>query len=459
MIKNYDDIKNIFGVCSCCGSKFYPKIKNGKVVGMKYYCSDKCYETPFIQSFCKYCNAEILISAKELRNRRGKKKIVCDAEECNRKRIKENYLSRDFKKIYESSKKQKNCIKCNKAFIGSNLSLYCKECSYKMFHKICKNCGKEFELARSDSDIEVCDSCIIGEPKRYVGYCKNEIFNNCKFSKNCSKYFYYDSPKNKICQKYNLCKHELNPLYCQECSPREKVQKYNELIKIGQTIKIDNSDMLILQIKDNNANIKTYNKTCKCCKREFKGLGPTSNYCNCCFYILECRGCGLKFISVNKNALVCSQECSGIYFHKNDSKLILGKNIYNGRNFNINCNLNLEKFTEITSNNINNFDGISGIWFKVNASDEGNKLLDVCLTTDIKKEVEYHYWAIESCTNRKYSLIRECKNNIKLYYLCSIDSWEDGLIKEMEFALNNNATLWSPAPGQKYLFNNMEKNI
>lgn len=49
--------------------------------------------------------------------------------------------------------------------------------------------------------------------------------------------------------------------------------------------------------------------------------------------------------------------------------------------------------------------------------------------------------------NEKYKNMSKIKENIKYYILSGIDSWEDGLRKEFDFAVKTNAKYWSPAPG------------
>ena len=51
-----------------------------------------------------------------------------------------------FKIMYEKSKKNKNCKLCNNIFLGGNFELYCDPCKYKITHRNCIHCGKEFEI-------------------------------------------------------------------------------------------------------------------------------------------------------------------------------------------------------------------------------------------------------------------------------------------------------------------------
>lgn len=425
---------NKYGVCNVCNKTFQPKIKNGKIIGMKYYCSELCYGTPIFKSVCKYCKETIIISGKELRQRRGKLQIICLNNKCLQKAKDERYSNINYSQIYKNSLKKKNCKSCNDIFIGGSLSLYCERCSYEMNHRLCINCGKEYELPRADSDLQVCKDCIVGEEQRYVGYCEDNVHVKCKFNVNCSRYFYYGSPQNKNCQNHDKCIHGNHNLFCQECSTREKVKLYNKLI--NQDHKIINENLMLISINMPDINKKIYNKICKTCKREFKGTGPTSNWCGCCYYVNKCEGCNNLFVTQNKDSFVCGQECSGIYSHKqnyNTNILKLNKNI---------IKIDLKPYTEITDGNLNDFKGISGIWFK---SSNGT-ILDVCITKNIYTEVEYHIYALKNKINVKYLKISDY-SNIKLYYLESFISWNEGLIKEFEFATKTNAIFWKPAPG------------
>lgn len=465
---------NEFGVCNVCGKHFQPKInENGKIVSNKYYCSEKCYETPIFESKCKYCGKTITISGKELRRRRGIRPTVCSNEECLNKRKEDRYKKTNFKRMYENSLKPKVCIRCGKTFIGGNLSLYCKECSYEITHRKCLHCGKEFEI-RSNSKREVCDLCIVGDRNRYIAKCTDEEFNSCKYSKDCSRYFYYGSNAGKIlCSKRLSCKHGLNPIFCQKCSPREKVQLYNEFIKREDKEIIDLKDgnkLLILpnisysEFKEINNNKKSYNCSCSLCKRDFIGTGPTSKYCGKCYYIKKCEGCGNYYLTINKDSLVCGQECSGIYFHKENN---LNGEFKNSKiDDHINKMENVNKYTEITKQNIDLFKEKSSIWFKVynnssniNTNNNTNILLDVCLTKNIYEEIKYHNYAIENCVNNKYKEMSEYKDHIKFYFYDSFNTWEEGLIKEFEFAMKYQALFWNPAPGiQIKLYKDYNKN-
>ena len=457
---------NRFGVCNACGTEF-----NYQESGRKYYCSDKCYQTPIFQSFCKYCKDEILISGEELRRRRGILPSVCLKEECLQKAKEERYSKSDFVSMYQKSKKQKACAKCNTAFSGGNLELYCENCKYELTHRACECCGEIFEI-RPDSKRKVCDNCVIGDPMKYIGYCEGSQYEHCSLKEECSRYFYYNSNgpnrfNQHICQMVGRCQHRLKPIYCQECSPREKVQLYNSL-KDKIIEKNENLALLEINKEQQSDKIKSntqriYKKICKTCGRDFRSLGPTTSWCGHCYYILECQGCGLKFATTNNKSLVCSKECSGIYFHKQG----FGTNGCIGNlKDTITVSLkriNIEPYTKITPDNLDLFDGVAGVWFKTNSN---NQLLDVCLTTNIKGEVKYHYWAIKNKPNFKYNelaRIAEKENekgqDLGLYFLCSVSSWEEGLRKEFDFATENGARFWSPAPGpQATWFKNFNAN-
>jgi len=40
IIKINENPKLIFGKCNTCGKNFQPEVTNGKITGMKYYCSE-----------------------------------------------------------------------------------------------------------------------------------------------------------------------------------------------------------------------------------------------------------------------------------------------------------------------------------------------------------------------------------------------------------------------------------
>lgn len=445
IIKYNENHINKCSICNCCGKQF-KRTKND----MKYYCSIKCYQTLIFQSFCKYCNNEILISAEELRQRRGILPIICQKEECQLKKKEERYSNINYYDIYLKTLKIKDCELCHKPFIGGNLSLYCSDCSYKISHRNCIICGNEFEI-RPDSKREVCNNCIMGKPLRQVGYCTDKEFENCKFKNECHRYFYYASNGYPKCKWTHLCIHKKNPIYCQECSPREKVQLYNKLINNNY---IENkNNILILPKSKVDKNIKKYICKCHICQRNFDGLGSTSNYCGNCYYIKTCQACGNKYLSTNENSLVCGQECSGIYFHKQGYITNSNKNFYeNNCNLNDNknnkniINIDIKPFTEITESNQKDFKDIKGIWFKTTIIDNKIQVLDVCLTTNIYKEIQYHFAEIENPSKYKFEQMKKFKN-IQFYYLSDFENWNDGLIKEFEFAMKTKALYWSPAPG------------
>lgn len=113
-----------------------------------------------ILKVCKSCNQNF--------ETRYTKKEVCNKPECilYHKRLK-----------YQNSKKEKNCIKCNKIYKGYKKSEYCEDCRYvRNYEKentivtlICKRCGikiEEKELIRdvNSSKIKkhtkICNLCL-----------------------------------------------------------------------------------------------------------------------------------------------------------------------------------------------------------------------------------------------------------------------------------------------------------
>lgn len=43
-------------------------------------------------------------------------------------------------------------------------------------------------------------------------------------------------------------------------------------------------------------------------------------------------------------------------------------------------------------------------------------------------------------------------------FLCNIENWEDGLVKEMDFAEKSSALFWNPSPGYQIDRYNREHN-
>ena len=198
--------------------------------------------------------------------------------------------------------------------------------------------------------------------------------------------------------------------------------------------------ILSLNKYDKNNN-KIYNFKCNICNRNFYGLGHTSKYCNNCFYIKTCLACANKYLFINKDSLVCGKECSGIYFHKQGYKIVRNKEYYKDNNLNENSKINLDikPFTEINDKNKNDFKGVKVIWFKTTIINNKIQVLDVCITNNILKEIEYHYYVINNKINYKYNQMNQYKDKIQFYYLSDFNNWEEVLIKEFNFTIKTNA--------------------
>lgn len=449
IIVNYDDLKcGTFQVCSCCGRDFLYSIS-----GMRFYCSQSCYEEPYILSLCEYCGSEILVSGKELRAMRGKKRINCGRKSCLEKATIERYSKIDYVKMM-NAKKQKSCELCGNDFVGKVTQKLCDSCKWKRTHATCTKCGNVFECRNSYKDgfISVCDNCIIGKG-RYTDMCSDEQYESCNFKLNCSRYYHYTSPQSHYCKTGICCSHGFrNTVFCQECSPRSKVQEYNKLKNSLRYSK--RFDIYLADIPEFNQldgwyeGRKEYRHICSFCNRPFSSFGPISNWCKSCWHVIECQGCGCKFVSKNKNVLVCGQACSGIYFHKfgfYKNIELVKKNLSRISRFDLDTQdkLNISNFTKITKENLDDFN-VYGVWFKVDR--DTGEVLDVCLTKNIYKEYKYHFSAIENKINYKYSELSKYK--IDCYFLTNdFNTWEEGLDIEMNFALKTNAKYWNPAPG------------
>jgi hypothetical protein len=66
-------------------------------------------------------------------------------------------------------------------------------------------------------------------------------------------------------------------------------------------------------------------------------------------------------------------------------------------------------------------------------------------TIDIRKEYNWIKKALIYNTSEKYQKLRNHK--IKFLFICDFDSENEGLLKEMAFAMKTEAKYWNPAPG------------
>ena len=58
----------------------------------------------------------------------------------------------------------------------------------------------------------------------------------------------------------------------------------------------------------------------------------------------------------------------------------------------------------------------------------------------------------------KYVELNKWKESMPFKFLCNIENWEDGLVKEMDFAEKSSALFWNPSPGYQIDRYNREHN-
>lgn len=327
---------------------------------------------------------------------------------------------------------------------------------------ICPICKEEnFDK----NNFGICNNCLksISGNGRYLLHCHwcNEYWkSNHNFRKHdkCGKI----SIK-KIC---NQCKqefwtHSSRIEFCKNCgiefNKSDSVKLYDRLSKLPDSqVK---EGFLLIPI-DYNDEFNTYGKIfqekkCSWCDRTFKPYSPFQTACGKCFKINVCKTCGNKFIRCrklennipygprNEKSSYCSLKCNSVNAYQKSLA-----NLWHIPSTNINTNqsnkFEIENFQEITKENCIDFNNLSGVWFKYDP--ENNIVLDVCLTKNILKEYNWGIEALKNPPNKKYKELSKL-NNIQYFYLCSIDSWQDGLEKELNFAIKTNAKYWKPSPG------------
>lgn len=328
------------------------------------------------------------------------------------------------------------CKDCGKQYISSSNSSFCPYCNRnkREYNKICKDCGYTWKSLNFSN--EKCPKCGKNNRKNFI----MKKYRTCHLiCKKCKKEYIGGSAATKC------------PYCFEENNLSNSVKEFNNLINSGY--KDINNGLLIKDIKIGKLKIQ---KICPICNRKFNINYSSQKYCGYCETYKICKNCNKKYLTYNKENGFCSIRCSNIYRHKYEK--FFG-NTTNPNNFIKHINKNLKfipEHTKIIDENNYNF---SGIWYKYDPINQ--IVLDVCLTNNIKEEIKYHFKQIKNKTIEKYLEMSKL-NVIEFYYLCDFNTWEEGLQKEMEFALKTNAKYWNPSPGiqaknTKILIDKIEK--
>jgi hypothetical protein len=368
---------------------------------------------------------------------------------------------------YNKSKKQ-TVSYCNKhGFYCADVAWSkCPICKKENISKTCIICGNKF-IKHNKNKYDICDSCankLPGKKDGFIMHCKlcgsyYKTFHNfqkcpvchnisiIKICKNCGEKFLTHSSQIVYCDK---CKNEINK--------SKSVIAYEKLVKNKDSI-IKNG-LILMPIKNppkKNAYGRSYKpKYCIHCGRLFIPSSPFQNGCNACYLIKKCDNCGRLFIRLRQDGSplnyikdgkqFCSRTCNSVNAYKNGLIFIdEHKNIPEVKNKSKKYDASLNKI--INESNINDFDKIPGIWYEYDI--KNNIVLDVCLTTNIKREYNKFISKMHTATKGKYARIKKLGNVVECRFLSTIDSWNDGLKKEYLFATKVNALYWNPAPGDQ----------
>lgn len=377
----------------------------------------------------------------------------------------------------------RNILKCNKCknYYKAKTTDLCPICFPKKPKRICEICGNEYVDTRridqiyKNNSIFICDKCKEKLPKTYN---ENIVLEK---EKNNEKYIIYIIKCSKRHYYKSLSPQTNCPICLENKNKSKSILFYEELINNKENIIIYNKKYhfeIILEPLDNNCDSNNKNKTnrnfkhkkCIVCERIFKPNSPNQNQCKRCHIIRYCNICHNYFCTFdNRETNICSNSCSVRKQHKNmkigfehknhichyDSANMSVYNIdfqetikilkENNKLLKINIsNYTKEDIENLESKNIEKY----FIWCKIER--EKSQLLDVCLTKHLYDEIEYHYNNIKYPTNYKYSEMRKKIINcfhIDFYLIYIIDNWNDGLLLEMNYALENKAKFWNPAPG------------
>lgn len=337
------------------------------------------------------------------------------------------------------------CKYCNENYNASSTSQRCPYCGKlpNKYQKVCKDCGYEWQS--ENPAVEKCPSCGGNRRKNFKMIKARKCHLKCQ---ECGHEWIAGSAKSK-CPK------------CLEKSLKsDSVKEFDRLKSFEQSeIKFldGNEEQGLILLPINHGKMKA-DKICQSCNRKFRLNYPSQKYCGRCFKFKKCLECHNFFLTYSDGNF-CSIRCSNIYRHHNE-RIFGSDNEINPKAdyfkiFNENFPKNYHKYLEflqsanpcqIERENFKNFAGKAGIWFKLNA--ETNEILDVLITNDILQEIEFHFKAIQNPIKKKFiEMSKIPADQIKFYYLCSFDTWSEGLILEMIFAIVNNAKYWSPSPG------------
>lgn len=216
-------------ICTFCGKTFQvEKLPSGRYSKRKY-CSKECeleaLKQTRVKHICPVCGKEFIYE--RLPSGNYTKRITC-SDECYKIYLEQKYgyaickrCGKKFKreitqsgayseKLYCNScieeMRWKKCELCGKSILKSNNTKYCSDCQKKLnwqaTHRICKNCGKEFEIKRLPSGklsgSLLCEDCAKeAYEKAHFGICK------C-----CGKRFEYPVAPSGYISKTNYCSEE-----------------------------------------------------------------------------------------------------------------------------------------------------------------------------------------------------------------------------------------------------------
>ena len=394
---------------------------------------------------------------------------------------------------FEKSRKQKcnkcfyiyKCKNCNKLFISDKpKSIMCSnQCSleFRSKPKYCEICKKVTQ--RSSNGL--CSKCYVktkSEPK-YCNKCE-KVTNRNSFGM-CVKCMIKEMVKTKYCEKCKeitktnisgscvkcMMKEKTKPKYCETCSKitnrnafgkciicasKEKTKpKYCE--KCKEITKRDAfGKCIICQTKE-----KTKPKYCKTCNQITK-RDAVGNCIICSpregFHQEYCNNCEKETLHNGNRCFICQPWESGFNFDR-DKFYALSLSLVNFESIN----------KIITIKDIDKYNKIPGVW-SIECSN--GECLEVCETQDIGKEMKLGL----RCINKGYQNINKTdeeleilykrpskykkyknitkyvkENNIQIIFkliIKNIIEKEKRFSIERQYAHDNLAKFWSPAPGQ-----------
>ena len=353
-----------------------------------------------------------------------------------------HYIGGGMCPICETDIRTIKCIECGKTYIEKEQRLgrlmnnegihACEECKKKAIGNgnILRKCARCGSLVYVNNSFSVCPNC----HKSMIEY---DV--KCKY---CGKIFKSFSNTSKICED---CLKDVN-------KPRS-VKRLKSMLS-SKNFYLENN---IIIAKTNTKQDKRGFKEREClrCGRKFMPVSPRQKVCKKCFIINTCENCGAKFVSSHGgNARFCSPNCSAKKQIRNsDEEHIksINRRIEQSKN-----KINIENYLDICDSNFCNFKGFPGIWFIY--SKEKDVVLDVHITTDIADEILKIKKRIEEKRTAKYVELNKWKESMSFKFLCNIENWEDGLVKEMDFAEKSSALFWNPSPGYQIDRYNREHN-